>query len=120
VLTAYFEPFNADQLADITEHHAVRFQMFDGRRKNKLKNIAAPDLIIARILNMKHWHFPTVVGIINAPTMRADGSLLTADGYDKATQLWHKSSGEVVLPPIPERPTKADAITALAKLNGLL
>jgi len=46
--------------------------------------------------------------------------LLTEPGYDQATQLWYKSSGEVVLPPIPERPSKAQAKAALATLNGLL
>jgi hypothetical protein len=36
------------------------------------------------------------------------------------TQLWYKSSGDVELPPIPEKPSKVDAEAALAKLNELL
>jgi len=73
------------------------------------------------LLEAGYWpFFPTVVGIVNAPTMRRDGSLLTEPGYDRATQLWHKSSGEVVLPPIREHPSKADAEWALIELNGLL
>jgi putative DNA primase/helicase len=119
VLTAYFERLNVDRLADITGHHAVQFIKFDSKLKRE-KDIDPPDKVMKRLLEIKHWHFPTVIGIINAPTLRADGSLLTAEGYDKATQLWHKSSGEVVLPAIPERPTKAQAQAALAKLNGLL
>jgi hypothetical protein len=119
VLTMGLEYYNFDRLADMIEHNAVRFQQYDGRSR-RTKNIAAPDRIINRILNMGHYTFPTVIGVINAPTMRKDGSILTTEGYDKATKLWYKSSGEVVLPLIPERPTKEDAVKALDKLNGLL
>src|SRR5262249_8374860 len=36
------------------------------------------------------------------------------------TQLYYLPSSDIKLPPIPERPTKADAQAALARLNGLL
>src|SRR5262249_41525281 len=72
------------------------------------------------LIDAGQWTFPTVVGIANSPIMRHDGSLLTKPGYDPATQLWFKSSGDVELPPIPEQPSKADALAALAKLNELL
>src|SRR5262249_52353028 len=41
-------------------------------------------------------------------------------GYDRATQLWYKSSGDVQLPPIPEHPSREEAVAALAELNELL
>jgi len=46
--------------------------------------------------------------------------LLTTEGYDPATQLWFKSSGDVTLPPIPDKPSKEDARRALALLKELL
>lgn len=58
--------------------------------------------------------------IINTPTMRPDGTLLTEQGYDKKTQLWHKSAADAVLPPIPDAPTKSDAERALEFLDDLL
>jgi putative DNA primase/helicase len=120
VLTAQFKPYNPARLQDVIAHRAVQFQKRDGRSK-RTKDIDPPKDVITQLLDAGYWPlFPTVVGIINAPTMRKDGSLLTEQGYDRVTQLWYKSSGDVVLPPIPERPSKAEAQAALAKLNGLL
>jgi putative DNA primase/helicase len=119
VLTAQFVPYNVARLADMVAHHAVKFQKFDGR-SNKWKNIDPPDKLIEHIIEAKQWDFLTIVGIINTPTMRKDGSLLTTEGYDPATQLWFKSSGDVTLPPIPDTPSKEDALRALALLDELL
>jgi hypothetical protein len=52
--------------------------------------------------------------------MRRDGSIITKEGYDPATQLWYKSSGGITLPPIPDLPSWEDAQRALKKLDGLL
>jgi hypothetical protein len=119
VLTTRFELINTARLTDIVAHHAVQFQKYDAKLK-RIKDIDPPTKVINQLIEVKHWHFQTVVGIINAPTMRRDGSLLTEPGYDRQTQLWYKSSGAVVLPPIPEHPTKAEAQAALGKLKGLL
>jgi len=119
ILTARFEQYNVPRLADMVAHQAVKFQKFDGRMK-RLKDIDPPDKLIERIIEAKHWEFFTIVGIINAPTMRKDGSLLTTEGYDPTTQLWFKSSGDVTLPPIPDNPSKEDALRALALLDQLL
>jgi len=120
VLTAQFKPYSPARLQDVIAHRAVQFQKYDGRRR-RMVDIDPPSDVITQLLDAGYWpSFPTVVGIINAPTMRKDGSLLTEQGYDRATQLWYKSSGDVVLPPIPERPSRAQALAALATLNGLL
>lgn len=64
------------------------------------------------------WSFPPIVGVISAPTLRADGSLLDIEGYDQATRLYLAST--VSLPTMPENPTMADATEALALLGDLL
>jgi putative DNA primase/helicase len=119
VLTARFEPYNVHRLADMVARQACKFQKFNARKKG-WKDIDPPDRLIERIIEAKNWKFSTIVGIINAPTMRTDGSLLTTEGYDPATQLWLKSSGDVRLPPIADRPGKADAQEALALLRELV
>jgi putative DNA primase/helicase len=63
--------------------------------------------------------FPILSGIINAPTMRANGGLLTQPGYDRASGLFFDPLG-VIFPPIPDRPTRVDAEKALTELNGLM
>ena len=57
-------------------------------------------------------------GIITTPTLRPDGSLLSAPGYDPPSELYLLPS--LQLPPIAERPARQDALAALAKLKDLL
>jgi hypothetical protein len=66
----------------------------------------------------RRWAFPHVSGIITTPTLRSDGSLLSAPGYDPPSELYLLPS--LQLPPIAERPTRQDALAALAKLKDLL
>ena len=63
------------------------------------------------------WVFPRVSGIITTPTLRCDGSLLAAPGYDPRSELYLLPS--LQLPPIPERPTRAQAEAALKMLKSL-
>ena len=70
---------------------------------------------------MGHWGFPDVVGIINTPTMRPDGTIVDSPGYDAATKLWYKPAADVVEPlDIPDSPTREHALAALRKLEKLL
>jgi len=64
--------------------------------------------------------FPTLVGIIDSPTMRPDATLLTECGYDAVTELWHQPAGDVELSPIADRPMKEDARAALRLFTDLL
>ncbi len=58
---------------------------------------------------------PTLKGIITAPTLRPDGTVLDQPGYDAATGLILHLDRED-LPTIPERPTEADLEQALRAL----
>jgi hypothetical protein len=62
------------------------------------------------------WLFPVLTGVVEAPTLRADGSLLDTEGYDKTSGLFLDLNG-VEYPSIPDKPTKADAMKALAILR---
>lgn len=64
------------------------------------------------------WPFPQIVGIITAPTLRPDGSLLDAPGYDPATRLY--LADPPALPLIPEQPSWDEAMESLGRLNALL
>jgi hypothetical protein len=64
------------------------------------------------------WKFPTVAGIITTQTMRPDGTILYQPGYDPATRLLLIDPPPMV--PIPETPTRDDALAALAMLEALL
>ena len=99
--------------------HAVIYKSYNKKEQLWLP-VDPPKDVREHLLNLGQWSFPTVKGIVNSPTMRPDGSLLTEQGYDSETQLWFKSTGDVELPPIPKRPTKAQATAALKVLKDLL
>lgn len=66
-----------------------------------------------------NWPFPVLRGIVTAPTLRADGSVLQVPGFDSASGLIFEPGG-AEFPTVPDRPTRADAVAALAKFEPLL
>ena len=91
---------------------------YEGEGK-RCHRIDPPDAVAKGILSSAgHWPFRTITGVINTPTLRYDGSILDQPGYDEQTHLFLESG--IVLPPIPENPTKAEAERALKLLEGLL
>lgn len=75
-----------------------------------------PPLWAAQTLEARgEWGFRSLWGVLTAPTMRPNGSILSASGYDRATGLLLASSVE--MPPIPERPTREDAQKGLSALD---
>jgi putative DNA primase/helicase len=99
--------------------HAASFVKWDGRSKKELV-IDPPEKMLLMLLQLGHWPFPHVVGIINSPTMRPDGSIISDPGYDATTQLWYEPAGDLTLPTIADDPSKDDAAAALELLKGLL
>ena len=91
----------------------------DKRTESGFRRINAPVEIAATILaNAGNWPFRTLAGIISTPTLRHDGSILDAQGYDPQTHLYLAST--VKLPPLAARPSRDEAEWALRLLEGLL
>ena len=75
--------------------------------------MAAPEKLAKHYMAaQERWRFRVLTGVIAAPTMREDGSLLLDDGWDKASGLYLDKGG-VGFPAIPNVPTRADALAAL-------
>jgi putative DNA primase/helicase len=88
-------------------------------RNGEFRRINPPRDVAEQIAAMVgEWGFPTLKGIIGTPTLRRDGSVLEAEGYDPGTGLYLFSPPP--MPPISTDPSKADAMAALALLDGLL
>ena len=104
-------------LRDLLCRHA-RWVKFDARKKG-LVIIDPPEGVAKTILaRAGDWTFPEIAGVISAPTMRPDGSLLLEPGYDKQTRLLLASPPQ--MPPIPDNPTRGDALAALKLLEELV
>jgi Bifunctional DNA primase/polymerase, N-terminal len=65
------------------------------------------------------WDFPPLLGTVETPTLRRDGSLLDEPGYDRASGLYY-DPGRTAFPKIEARPSKQQAMEALAKLRAIL
>jgi hypothetical protein len=95
------------------------FCKFDARSK-KLKP-AAPQLALALTLKQRRHRLqlPNLVGLVNCPTIKANGDLMTEPGFDHATGILFDPCG-VTFPPVPDKPTKAMAEAALQRLFRLI
>jgi hypothetical protein len=84
------------------------------------KKLPAPKMLSEHYLGRRDlWRLPVLTGLVECPTLRADGSLLSAQGYDGQSGLMLDTNG-VEYPTIPENPSHADAIAAIAKLKDAL
>ena len=117
MMSARLRPLCSDSLLEPVAEAAI-FQRFNGRR-NTWVDVDPPLQLVRMILaRERRWTIPRVSGIITTPTLRPDGSLLAAPGYDARSELYLLPG--LQLPPIPERPTREQARAALDLLIDLL
>jgi hypothetical protein len=62
----------------------------------------------------------TLRGVIHSPVFRADGSLVSAAGYDPATGLLHLPEPGLTVPPVPTAPTGQQLAAAVALVDEML
>ena len=62
---------------------------------------------------------PALSGIVNCPSITADGQLLDQPGYDPATGMLYDPLG-VAFPPVPDFPDRAEAEAAMERVLTLL
>jgi hypothetical protein len=113
------------RIAEVRDHAVVehlgssaRFTKWDARANANV--VADPPIWIAQTLReRKSRRFPVLTGVINSPTLRADGSILKKPGYDEATGLLFDPRG-VKFPSIPSRPTREQARAALGTLEDVI
>lgn len=65
-------------------------------------------------------HLPIIAGVISCPTLRPDGTVLSAPGYDAATGTYHFIDKSIDLSSMKDEPDRDDALAALAILKELL
>jgi hypothetical protein len=97
---------------------SAAFQKYD-RKRNQWVDTDPPLRHMRVILaSERRWRFPHVSGIITTPTLRPDGSLLSDPGHDPETELYLMPGFR--LSPIPDHPTRDQALAALKLLIDLL
>src|SRR5262249_2310 len=71
------KPLTNANIIYLLNKHAAIFGHYDGRSKKWLA-IDPPPSVATQLLQKGHWKFPKVAGVITAPTLRPDGSVLEA------------------------------------------
>lgn len=65
----------------------VRFERFD-QRTQEYYVVDCPERLAQTLLSRAgEWKLPTLTGVIDVPTLRRDGSVLSTPGYDASTGL---------------------------------
>ena len=94
-------------------HRLCRPMKMDPKRG--LIEVTLPDRVAQMYLDMiGEWELPSLTGVSTAPLLSADGGIRAADGYDLTTRLWCCCVPKLWLP---ERPSRAEADTALRLLR---
>lgn len=76
-----------------------------------------PMEVVRDILALGAWTFPTLTSVVETPTLRPDGSIITDPGYDRTTGTFYCPARGLDVGHIPERPTRDELTAALALLR---
>ncbi len=97
-------PELAHLLAAHTYTHRIRSRKGKDGPESYEEEITPPNAALAAALAPKEWpQLRPLAGIVGAPVLRRNGTLLQEPGYDPATGLYLAS--KVQLDPVPEAPT---------------
>ena len=97
---------------------AATWWRFDSRaaKDKQWKRCMPPKWIAETLSERGQWRIPPISGIIAAPTLRTNGTMLDKPGYDYSTGLLYLPGG-ISFPAVPEAPTHADAVAAALLLS---
>ncbi len=98
---------------------AARWEKLDARAGEYKPTDPSPALARSVLAMRGDWGLPRLRGIVRAPSLRGDGSLISAPGFDPGSGLladFDQSS----FPQINDTPTREDALSALEVLRDSL
>lgn len=109
------ELLSRDAIATAVMHAAT----FTKRRgKTQRAQAEVPRYVAPTIDTLPEWPgLPALAGIVEAPVLRADGSVLQEPGYDPATRLYYRPADGLAVPDVTSQPTPADAADAARLLR---
>lgn len=107
------DPVRAAAMMEAFERVA-RFQRFSAETKAPAPVDCPARLAATYLARRGSWRLPLLTGIIAAPLMQHDGTIVCKPGYDQATGLFLATTIE--WPEVPEKPSQDDASCALIAL----
>ena len=86
-------------------------------RTGAVRHVPPPVMVVRDLAALGRWDLPILEGVVEAPTIRADGSVLDTPGYDAATRLLYIPAPGLRIPAIPKEPDREDVRRSLALLD---
>ena len=97
----------------------ANWEKFDARM-GIYKPVDCPPKVAATYLSLAgRRKIPTLTGVISAPTLRVDGSILDEPGYDPVSKLFFDPGG-TKYGKVPQEPSREDAGRALQELMHVI
>src|SRR6266404_1931756 len=91
------------------------------RKDDGWREIGVPKDVVKAIMAAEtKWTFDVLEGIIEAPTMLLDGTILDKPGYDKETGLYYDPRNMPEMATIKDKPTSDDALAGLVVIDDVL
>jgi putative DNA primase/helicase len=107
---------HAARAAHLNEKFSSSARYLERNKNNKWVRVNPPSFVATTYLARGRWRLPPILGVVTAPTLRPDGSVLDRPGYDEDTGLFYDPMG-VVFEPVPRKPSRADALRAIGILK---
>ncbi len=108
-------PIIRDMPCEIVQLHLSQYARFLRLNKKSFQPCMPPEHVARTVCALGEWaRLRPLLGIVEAPIMLRDGSILQTQGYHVATGLLYAPS--CVFPSMPVAPTLNDAQAALARL----
>jgi hypothetical protein len=76
-----------------------------------------PGSVARAVIAHRALPFPSIVGVVSSPVLRADGTLVMVPGYDPQTRLLYAPAKELEALSVPDKPTPQDAQAAVTVLD---
>ena len=83
-------------------------------------SVAPPSRVASMILGICQWPFPPLDGLIEAPALRADGTILDMPGYDSLTRLYLAPAPGLSVEKVPDKPSSQDVERAKEIIEDIL
>jgi hypothetical protein len=108
------KPFLVDTLTKLARFEKMNYKLGGYVPKD------CPDYVAEVYLSRAgHWKIPVLLGVVNTPFLRSDGSLCERPGYDQPSALLFHPEGQS-FPSIAAKPTLESAREALKYLEATL
>jgi hypothetical protein len=106
-------PLDSDEwlchVAEMVDFHTTT-------KEGTVKPVGPPQQVMRMVPAAVKKRLPVLDGIASTPYLTAAGDVIAADGYNPESRLLLRTGG-LVLPPVPEEPTRAEVRAAVSLLT---